>query len=57
MELDLAQNLSITLPYYPNPVSNVDTEIYTDSVSFVITPNTSNAQYIFISDNMNQFDN
>jgi hypothetical protein len=55
--MDLTENISITLPYYPNPVFNVDTEIYTDSVSLVITPNTSNAQYIFISDNMNQFDN
>ena len=57
MELDLAQNLNVTLPYYPNPISNSDIEGYTDSVSFVMTPNTSTTQYIFISDNMNQFDN
>ena len=57
MELDLAQNLSLTLPYYPNPVLTSDREGYTDSINFVVTPNTSNAQYIFISDNMNQFDN
>ena len=56
MELDLAQNLSLTLPYYPNPVLTSDREGYTDSINFVVTPNTSNAQYIFISDNMNQFD-